>query len=131
MQTTEVRVRAARQNLAAFAFTLNCGAASASSAAQGIAQALNVAQQNKRGITLCVSGQAIGGAVAHVEPVQWVEMKNQTADKIIVRIDRIDRIDTLSSYLSRRALSPSETVALPAKNRLDTRTCRASDAVNY
>ena len=53
-------------------------------------QALNLALQDKRGITLYVSGQAIAGAVTRVEPGQWVELKNQTAGKIIVRLDRID-----------------------------------------
>ena len=50
------------------------------------------AQQDKRGITIYVSGQTIGGAVTRVEPGQWVELKNQTHGKIIVRIDRIDGI---------------------------------------
>ncbi len=30
-----------------------------------------------------------GGAVTGIEPGKWVEMKNQTAGKSIVRIDRI------------------------------------------
>lgn len=92
MQATSIRGRAARHALAALALTLASGAASAVDAAQGIEQALNAAQQDKRGITLYVSGQAIGGAVTRVEPGQWVELKNQTSNKIIVRIDRIDGI---------------------------------------
>ena len=92
MQATSTRGRAARHALAALALTLASGAASAVDAAQGIEQALNAAQQDKRGITLYVSGQAIGGAVTRVEPGQWVELKNQTSNKIIVRIDRIDGI---------------------------------------
>jgi len=92
MQATSIHGRAARHALAALAVTLASGAASAVDAAQGIEQALNAAQQDKRGITLYVSGQAIGGAVTRVEPGQWVELKNQTSNKIIVRIDRIDGI---------------------------------------
>ena len=52
----------------------------------------SAAQQDKRGITLYVAGQTIAGAVTRVEPGQWVEMRNQTSGKIIVRIDRIDGI---------------------------------------
>ena len=68
------------------------GAAAAADAVKGIEQALVAAQQDKRGITLYVSGQTIAGAVTKVEPGQWVEMKNQTSGKIVVRIDRIDGI---------------------------------------
>ena len=57
-----------------------------------VRHALVAAQQDKRGITLYVSGQTIAGAVTKVEPGQWVEMKNQTSGKIVVRIDRIDGI---------------------------------------
>lgn len=80
--------------LAALAITLAAGTASAADTTRGIEQALTAAQQDKRGITLYVSGQAIGGAVTRIEPGQWVEMKNQTASKIIVRLDRIDGIAT-------------------------------------
>jgi hypothetical protein len=95
MQVTPIRVRAARQALATLAIAMvygNVGAATPADALRGIEQALNAAQQDKRGITVYVSGQAIGGAVTRVEPGQWVELKNQTASKIIVRIDRIDGI---------------------------------------
>ncbi len=92
MQVTSIRLRAARHALGALAITLACGAASAADAAHGIEQALNAAQQDKRGITLYVGGQAIGGAVTRVEPGQWVEMRNRITTRIIVRIDRIDGI---------------------------------------
>ena len=92
MQVTSIRARAARHALAALTMTLVSGAASAADAAHGIELALNAAQQDKRGITLYVGGQTIGGAVTRVEPGQWVELKNQTSGKIIVRIDRIDGI---------------------------------------
>ena len=92
MQITSTHIRAARHALAALTITLASGAASAADAARGIEQALAAAQQDKRGITLYVSGQAIGGAVTRIEPGQWVELKNQTSSKVIVRIDRIDGI---------------------------------------
>ena len=41
---------------------------------------------------LYVNGQTIGGGVTRIEPGQWVELRNQTYGKIIVRIDRIDAI---------------------------------------
>jgi dissimilatory sulfite reductase (desulfoviridin) alpha/beta subunit len=78
--------------LLALVVALACGAAVAADAVKGIEQALTAAQQDKRGITVYVGGQSIGGAVTRVEPGQWVEMKNQTHGKIIVRIDRIDAI---------------------------------------
>lgn len=93
MQITSLRFRGARHALAALAIVLACGAASAADAASGMEQALTAAQQDKRGITLYVNGQTIGGAVTRVEPGRrWVELKNQTYGKIIVRIDRIDAI---------------------------------------
>ena len=92
MQITSTRCRGARRALAALAVTLACGAAGAANTASGIEQALTAARQDKRGITLYVSGQTIAGAVTRVEPGRWVELKNQTSGKIIVRIDRIDGI---------------------------------------
>jgi len=78
--------------LLALVLALASGAAAAADAVKGIEQALVAAQQDKRGITIYVSGQTIGGAVTRVEPGQWVELKNQTHGKIIVRLDRIDAI---------------------------------------
>jgi hypothetical protein len=84
--------RAARRTLAALAVALACAAAHAADVPAGIEQALAAALQDKRGITLYVGGQAIGGAVTRIEPGKWVELKNQTAGRIVVRIDRIDAI---------------------------------------
>ena len=78
--------------LLALVLALASGAAAAADAVKGIEQALVAAQQDKRGITIYVAGQTIGGAVTRVEPGQWVELKNQTHGKIIVRLDRIDAI---------------------------------------
>jgi len=92
MQTVPIRRPAARHALLALVLALAAGAAAAADAVKGIELALVAAQQDKRGITLYVGGQTIAGAVTRVEPGQWVEMKNQTSGKIIVRIDRIDGI---------------------------------------
>ncbi len=92
MQTTPFHARTPRHVLAALALALASGAASAADPVQGIEQALAAAQQDKRGITVYVAGQAIGGAVTRIESGQWVELKNQTASKIIIRLDRIDAI---------------------------------------
>jgi endonuclease YncB( thermonuclease family) len=84
--------RSACKAAAALTLMLAAVAANATEAARGIEQALAAAQQDKRGITVYVAGQTIGGAVTRIEPGQWVELKNQTASKIIVRLDRIDAI---------------------------------------
>lgn len=92
MQTRPFRARTPLYLLVASALTLATGAAVAADATHGLEQSLAAAQQDKRGITVYVAGQAIGGAVTRIEPGQWVELKNQTASKIIVRLDRIDAI---------------------------------------
>ena len=85
---------AARRTLAVLALALAAASATVAAAdvPKGIEQALVAAQQDKRGITLYVGGQTIGGAVTKIEPGQWVELKNQTMSRIVVRIDRIDAI---------------------------------------
>lgn len=70
--------------------TLVCSNALAADASRGIEQLLAAAQQDKRGITLYVNGQVIAGAVIRIEPGQWVELRNQQASRILVRLDRID-----------------------------------------
>ena len=92
MSRLPIRRTPARHALVALVLAVAAGAAAAADAVKGIEQALVAAQQDKRGITLYVSGQTIAGAVTKVEPGQWVEMKNQTSGKIVVRIDRIDGI---------------------------------------
>ncbi|MES1264152.1 MAG: hypothetical protein ABUU24_00700 [Variovorax sp.] len=92
MHLRSLRLRAPRHALASLAIVLCSGGAHAADATHGIEQALSAAQQDKRGITLDVNGQTIGGAVTRVEPGQWVELKNQQSGKIVVRLDRIDGI---------------------------------------
>jgi hypothetical protein len=81
-----------RTPLLALVLAVAAGVAVAADGAKGIEQALVAAQQDKRGITVYVAGQQIGGAVVRVEPGQWVELANRTHGKIVVRIDRIDAI---------------------------------------
>ena len=50
MTTSPFRLRVARHALAALAIALASGAASADDEARGIEQALNAAQQDKRGV---------------------------------------------------------------------------------
>lgn len=64
--------------------------AGATDAVKGIEQALAAAQADKKGVTLYVQGQQIGGGVVRIEPGQWVEMRSQQYGKIMVRLDRID-----------------------------------------
>lgn len=79
-----------RQALAAAALVFTAGATMASDAAKGIEQMLGAAQQEKRGVTLYVAGQAIAGGVVRIEPGQFVEMRSQQFGRILVRLDRID-----------------------------------------
>ena len=92
MPSLDLRRPLARHALVALVLVVAAAGAAAADAVKGIEQALVAAQQDKRGITLYVAGQTIAGAVTRVEPGQWVEMRNQTSGRIIVRIDRIDGI---------------------------------------
>ena len=66
------------------------GSALAADASQGIEDLLAAAQKEKKGVTLTVSGQTVGGGVVKIEPGKWVELRNQQFGRIVVRIDRID-----------------------------------------
>ncbi|MBK9574583.1 MAG: hypothetical protein IPO43_18580 [Rhodoferax sp.] len=79
-----------RQGLAAALICISAGAALANDAIKGIEQALTQAQQEKKGVTLYVQGQTVGGGVVRIEPGQWVELRSQQYGRIIVRLDRID-----------------------------------------
>ena len=81
-----------RRLISAGVFLLACGCALASDVGRGIELLLTTAQQDKRGITLYVNGQTVAGAVVRVEAGQWVELRNQQASRIIVRLDRIDGV---------------------------------------
>ena len=73
---------------------LACSAVSVSAAdaPKALEDAINAALASKRGVTLYVNGQTIGGAITKVEPGQYVELRNQEFGKIVVRWERIDGI---------------------------------------
>lgn len=83
-----------RKHLHAFTLALPLLAATAHAAEppRAIEQALTTAQAERKGITLLVTGQQIGGAVTRIEPGQWVELRNAQHGRIVVRIDRIDAV---------------------------------------
>jgi hypothetical protein len=92
--TGPMTLKTLRHAIVAIALVAATGAIAATDAIHGIEQVLTTAQQDKRGITLYVAGQAIVGAVTRVEPGQWVELHNQQWGRIVVRLDRIDGIAT-------------------------------------
>jgi predicted lipoprotein with Yx(FWY)xxD motif len=92
MNTLSTHRTQLRRLLVCTMLVLSASAATAADAARGIEQALSAALQDKRGITLYVSGQTVAGAVTRIEAGQWVELRSQQWGKIIVRIDRIDGI---------------------------------------
>jgi hypothetical protein len=92
MRTASNLVVRLRAGLLAAGLALAGLAAFAADAPQAIEQALAAAQHDKRGITLYVGGQAIGGAVLRLEPGAWVELRNQLHGRIVVRLDRIDAV---------------------------------------
>ena len=66
--------------------------ARAAESPRAIEQLLAAAQQEKRGVTLHVSGQIVAGGVVRIEPGQWVELRNQQFGRIVVRLDRVDAV---------------------------------------
>jgi len=90
MNNALIRCRRAIALAAAVAVLFVAMPALALDAGKAIEQALAAAKETKRGITLHVNGQQVSGAVVSIEPGQWVELRSQQYDRIIVRIDRID-----------------------------------------
>lgn len=91
LQTLHVRAAFVTLALAALA-TAHAPRAWAAEPNRGIEQLLAAAQQEKKGVTLHVGGQTIGGGVVRIEPGQFVEMRSQQYGRIVVRIDRIDAV---------------------------------------
>ena len=61
-------------------------------AVEGVEQQLAAMQGDKRGVTLHVNGQQIGGAVVKVEPGKFVELRGPAGQRIVVRLERIDAV---------------------------------------
>lgn len=66
--------------------------ASAAEPSKALEEAFNAALASKRGVTLYVNGQTIGGAITKVEPGKLVELRSQEFSKIVVRWESIDGI---------------------------------------
>jgi hypothetical protein len=49
-------------------------------------------QKEKRGLTFFVKGQTISGIVTKVIEGEAVEVRNQTHNRIIIRLDQIDAV---------------------------------------
>ena len=58
----------------------------------GLEEAFAAALASKRGITLYVNGQTIGGAITKIEPGKFIELRNQEFGRIVIRWESIDGI---------------------------------------
>ena len=58
---------------------------------QSIRELLEKSEKERKGLMFYVKGQAIGGAVIKIGP-DYVEVKNQTYNRIIIRLDSIDAV---------------------------------------
>jgi hypothetical protein len=59
---------------------------------QAYQELFTLSQKEKRGLMFYVRGQQIGGAVTRVIGRDAVEVRNQTYNRIIIRIDEIDAL---------------------------------------
>jgi hypothetical protein len=66
--------------------------ASAAEPAKALEDAFNAAMASKRGVTLYVNGQTIGGAITKIEPGKYVELRSQEYGRIVIRWESIDGI---------------------------------------
>ena len=66
--------------------------ASAAEPSKALEDAFNAALASKRGVTLYVNGQTIGGAITRIEPGKFIELRSQEFSKIVVRWESIDGI---------------------------------------
>jgi opacity protein-like surface antigen len=78
--------------LAGAAMTASAADPVKAESSKALEEAFNAALASKRGVTLYVNGQAIGGAITRVEPGKYVELRNQEFSRIVVRWDSIDGI---------------------------------------
>lgn len=81
-----------RQLLSAGLLALASGQVLADDSVKGVEKMLTIAQQDKKGVTLYIGGQTVGGAVLRIEPGQWVELRNQQFGRLVIRLDRIDAV---------------------------------------
>jgi hypothetical protein len=50
---------------------------------------LEASQNDKKGVTLWVKGQVVGGAVTKID-AEWVELRSREYSRIVVKIESID-----------------------------------------
>lgn len=61
------------------------------SVSQSFRELLEKSEKERKGLMFYVRGQTIGGAVTKIGP-DYVEMKNQTYGRIVIKLDSIDAI---------------------------------------
>lgn len=81
-----------RQLLSVGLLALASGQVLADDSVKGVEKMLTIAQQDKKGVTLYIGGQTVGGAVLRIESGQWVELRNQQFGRLVIRLDRIDAV---------------------------------------
>lgn len=59
---------------------------------QAFQELFDYSQKEKKGLTFYVQGQAIPGVVTKMIGEDAVEVRNQTSNRIIIRLDRIDAV---------------------------------------
>jgi hypothetical protein len=59
---------------------------------QAFQELFDYSQKEKKGLTFYVQGQAIPGVVTKIIGEDAVEVRNQTSNRIIIRLDRIDAV---------------------------------------
>lgn len=74
----------------ALVLTLLMSLSALSHASESIEAVLAAMQGEKKGVTLYVQGQQIGGAVVKLEPGKTVELRGPGGQRIVVRLDRVD-----------------------------------------
>jgi len=76
-------------------FSLTCSVApvigAESAINQSIRELLEKSEKERKGLMFYVKGQTIGGAVTKIG-TDYVEVKNQTYSRIIIRFDSIDAV---------------------------------------
>ena len=53
---------------------------------------IEISLKEKKGITVFVKGQTIGGAVTKIDGTEAIELRSQMYGKIIIRVESIDAI---------------------------------------
>lgn len=53
---------------------------------------LEWSMKEKKGLMFYVNGQQIGGAVTRLSDAGYVEVRNQTYGRIVIRVERIDAL---------------------------------------